>query len=326
MSRRRPIPARSALLGVVLAIVLVAVGPLGVGRTSGAAEAEATPDPTPEASDELSIPQALVLGVVEGVTEYLPISSTGHLLVAERMMGVGQTEQTKDAINSYTVVIQVGAILAVLLLFRSRVAQLLAGLVGRDEQGRQLLIRLVLAFLPAAIVGLALGDVIESKLLATGPVVVAWIVGGIGILAVAHRFRDAESGVPLEALGNREALIIGCAQALALWPGVSRSLVTIVAALLVGMSLAAAVEFSFILGLATLGAATVFALSRSGGEIVDVFGWTSPLVGVAAALVSALVAVKWMVGYLQRHDLSVFGWYRIAAGLVTVALLVTGAI
>ena len=313
--------SRRFLLVLLLTAVLAGAASASVGaQGDGGGDGAAVPD------NELTAPKALVLGVVEGVTEYLPISSTGHLLVAERILDVGQKPATEKAVKDYTVVIQAGAILAVVALFWKRIVQVLEGLLGRDPAGRKLLINLILAFLPAAALGLAFDNVIEEKLLSTGPVIIAWLVGGVAILFIARRFGDAARGVALDELGHRHALIIGVAQAAALWPGTSRSLVTIVAGLLVGLSVAAAVEFSFLLGLATLTAATGFVLLNDGGAIFDTFGVVNPLIGMAAALVSAFVAVKWMVGYLQRRNLAVFGWYRIAAALTAAALVATGAI
>ena len=144
------------------------------------------------------------------------------------------------------------------------------------------------------------------------------------ILVVTPRLR--RSGSALADLGVRSALVIGLAQALALWPGVSRSLVTILAGVAVGLSLAAAVEFSFLLGLVTLGAATTYDALRHGGEIVDRFGVASPVLGFAVAFVAAVVAIRWMVAYLERGSFAVFGYYRLAAAGVAVALLATGAV
>ena len=146
------------------------------------------------------------------------------------------------------------------------------------------------------------------------------------ILAFLPRFRDSERGHALEALTVRQALLIGGAQVLALWPGTSRSLITILAGLLVGLRLSAAVEFSFLVGLVVLSGATAYELATSGGVVNDAYGIAIPALGVLAAFVSAAVAVRWMVGYLNRHDLAIFGWYRLAIAAVTVVLLATGVI
>jgi undecaprenyl-diphosphatase len=276
--------------------------------------------------DDLTPAKAAALGLVEGVTEYLPISSTGHLLVAQRLMDIGTTDETKDAADAYAIAIQSGAILAVLLLYWRRLLSMVFGLFGRDAEGRRVLVALVLSVLPAAAVALVFERPIKDNLLEVGPVVAAWIVGGLVILLVAPRLTGSTNGTALEAITPGQALIIGVAQCLALWPGTSRSLVTILAALAVGLSLAAAVEFSFLLGFVTLGAATLFEFAKDGSTMIDAYGWVDPLIGLVFAFVSAAVAIKWMVGYLQRHSLAIFGWYRLGVAAVALVLLATGTL
>lgn len=279
------------------------------------------------ARHELTFAKAALLGLVEGVTEFLPISSTGHLLVTERLIDVGQHHATKDAADTYTITIQAGAILAVLVLFWSRITEMARGLVGRDAEGRRLLISTAVAFVPAAIVGVALEKPIKNRLFGTWPVLVAWVIGGIAILVIAPRLhRRSERGLPLEALTWRAALIIGVAQCFALWPGTSRSLVTILAALILGLNMSAAVEFSFLLGLLTLGAATAYDGLKHGKEMIDTYGVVHPTVGFVVAFVAAVIAVKWMVTYLQRHGIAIFGWYRIAIAAIVILLLIFGVI
>ena len=291
----------------------------------GVAMQAATAGATAEDVAVLSIWQAAVLGLVEGATEYLPVSSTGHLLLTERLLGIADDPQTRDAANAYAIVIQAGAILAVLGLYRQRVAQMLRGLRGRDPAGRQLAVNLVVAFIPAAVFGLLFGEMIKQVLFGLWPVTLAWLLGGIALLVVpTRRGAEAPAGNPLEQLTWRQALGIGLLQCAALWPGVSRSLATIAGGLLVGLELVAAVEFSFLLGLVTLGAATVYETLQSGALIVSAFGWQAPLIGFLCALVSAWVAVRWMVGFLQQHGLGLFGWYRISLALVVALGLMSG--
>lgn len=282
----------------------------------------------------LSVPQAIVLGAVEGITEYLPISSTGHLLIAEAIMGIGQGAD-KSATDTYTVVIQIGAILAVLGIYRHRFA-LMVGAVGStlrradDEAGRQgraLLTALVIAFVPAALTGQLFGDWIKEHLLAPWPVIIAWAVGALLIFAfVGWRHRIGVRVTDVAAIPVRTALGIGAAQVLALWPGTSRSLITILAAVALGVSLDAAVEFSFLLGFVTLSAATGYELLTNGSTLLDTFGILSPLVGIAVAFVTAWASVTWMVSYLQGRSLAIFGWYRLAAAGFAFVLLATGVI
>jgi undecaprenyl-diphosphatase len=265
--------------------------------------------------------KAVVLGAIEGITEFLPVSSTGHLLVVQRLLGLGAGDG-RVAADTYAIAIQLGAILAVVALFRDRIAQLFRGLVGHDAAGTHLLTRLIVAFAPAAAIGVVFGDSIKSRLFGPWPVVGAWAVGGAFLLW----WRPTRSGGSLELLTHGGAAVIGCAQTLALWPGVSRSLVTIVAALAVGLTMSAAVEFSFLLGLATLSAATLLDLSKDGGTLVSDYGWRTPLLGAIVAFVTALAAVRWLVTYLRTRPLTIFGWYRLLAAATTVVLIAAGAI
>ncbi len=315
MTPTRPIGA-TLRRGFLLALVAIAI--LG---SLGAADIAA-------GSSELTAAKAVLLGVIEGVTEFLPISSTGHLLVSESLLGVGtHGEASKAAADAYSIVIQGGAILAVFVLYFARVRQIMMGLIGRDDDGRRLLINLVIAFAPAVVVGLAAEKSIKQALFGPVPVIVAWVVGGLVILwlsKVGTLAPDREGRRSLAELTPRHAAIIGVAQVVAMWPGTSRSLVTIVAAALLGYSLAAAVEFAFVLGLVTLSAATAYDLLKHGDEITTAYGAGPPLIGFVTAFVAALVAIKWMVGYLQSHSFAIFGWYRLAVAAVTVVLIASG--
>lgn len=272
-------------------------------------------------SSLLTIPEAILLGIVEGITEFLPISSTGHLLIVGDLIGFG-TGSSQSAADTYSVAIQFGAILAVVVLYRARIVSMLSGAVGRDAHGRATLVSLIAAFIPAAVIGVLFGDAIKDALFGPIPVVIAWVLGGVVLVVWTPR---ATTGA-LHDMTLRSALLIGCAQTVALWPGVSRSLVTLLAGLAIGLSLAAAVEFSFLLGLVTLSAATALDLVRHGGDVVDQFGVAAPLLGAAVAFVTAIVAVKWMVGYVGSRSLAIFGWYRLGVAALATVLLVTGTL
>ena len=331
-SRARTIIAM-VLLGIaVLASVRPSNGYAGSANRSPGSAATANlvaQEPTDAAAptETLSAADAIILGLVEGITEYLPVSSTGHLVVTERLLGIGETDEARDAIDSYTVIIQFGAIIAVVFLYWPRIVQLLRGIVGRSEPGRRLFHALVVAFIPAPIVGFVGSALIDEHLLKPIPIAAAWIVGGIGILVFVDRLRrDSHTGTLLEDVTIRQAVLIGGMQVLALWPGMSRSLVTIVGALLAGMTLAAAVEFSFLLGLATLSGASLYFAAKDGSEVVDTFGLAMPLLGIVVAGISAAVAVRSLVAYLNKRDLKIFGWYRIVIGVATIALVITDVI
>lgn len=263
--------------------------------------------------------QALVLGIVEGLTEYLPVSSTGHLLVTQRLLGIAPGE----AANAYAIVIQAGAIAAVLGLYRERVGQVVRGVLGREPAGARLARALVTAFVPAAVIGVLAGDAIEARLFGPWPIAAAWAAGGVLILAISSRI-GGSGGAGLESLTVRAALLIGFAQCAALWPGVSRSLATILGGLAAGLSLGAAVEFSFLLGLITLTAASAYKLLDSGAAIVAAYGVPEIAAGFAASWLAAVLAVRWMVSWISRRGLGVFGWWRLAAAAAVAVLVLTG--
>lgn len=277
----------------------------------------------------MEIWEAVLLGLVEGLTEYLPVSSTGHLLLTQRLLGLPQ-DHANDA---FAICVQGGAVLAVLGLYWRRFRSILLGLAGRDREGLVLFGHLVVAFVPAAVVGLLFDAMIEEALFGGGamglwPIAGAWVAGGVVIFAEsAHRAKRAdEGGLEVTGITWRIALVVGLAQCAALWPGVSRSLATIIGGLMAGMRLSAAVEFSFLLGVMTLGAATAYKGLQHGEAMVTAFGWPILAAGFAVATVSAFASAKWMVAYLQRHDTRVFGVYRIVLGLVTALLVLRGLV
>lgn len=253
--------------------------------------------------------QAIVLGIVEGVTEYLPVSSTGHLILAQRVMGIGDDESSR----AYAICIQAGAIAAVLGLYFPRVRAMVSG------RATALLVKLGAAFLPAAILGLLLEDSIDEHLFGLWPVVSAWIVGGAAIVYFAGDLRGGARR--LEDLDLTSAILIGLFQCLALWPGTSRSLATIAGGLVLGLSMSAAVEFSLLLGFVTLGAATCWRALKHGGPMLEHYDGFATALGFLCAAVSAWIAVKWMVAWLERRGLALFGWYRVILAIVVAAWL-----
>lgn len=314
------LPARGrALVGVLVALVGGFVLTRPAGAVVSGSDAGGTAD--------LALWQALLLGVVEGLTEYLPVSSTGHLLVTNKLIGLDDTEAMRQAADSYAIAIQIGAIIAVLGIYRHRFALMIDGLLGKSTEGLLLIRSLLIATLPAVVIAVIFDDWIKERLLRPWPVAGAWIVGGVIILIfVANQHRLSQHITSIAAIPPMSALAIGFAQAIAMWPGTSRSFVTLLGAMLIGCALATAVEFAFLLGFIVLSGASMYELSKSGGDIVEQFGYVSPLIGVAAAGIAAFASVSWMISYLQRRPLTVFGWYRIAAGILTAVLLLTGVI
>ncbi len=270
----------------------------------------------------LSVLEAILLGVVEGLTEYLPVSSTGHLILTSALLGRGGD----PALEAFEIVIQAGAILAVLGLYQRRIVQMLRGLVGKDPAGLRLALNLVVAFLPAAVIGVLLHDTIKSYLFGPWPVAVALALGGVVMIASGGLSKRRQvSGLVIEDLSWRQALIIGFAQCLAMWPGTSRSLVTILAGLGLGMAPLAAAEFSFLLALPTLGGATVYELLKEGDTIFSGISMGPFVVGLLAAFASAALAVKAFVAWLGRHGLVPFGYYRLLLAAIVVAWILLGS-
>jgi len=270
--------------------------------------------------------EAAILGLVEGITEYLPISSTGHLILTSELLGLNADPATKSAVDAYNIVIQGGAILAVLGLYRRRVLQMLRGLIGRDDDGRTLFVHLIIAFMPAVVLGLLLEDIIERNLFFTVPVIAALAIGGVAMLIIG-RNPERQTKV-ITDLTWQAAVFIGLMQCVAMWPGTSRSMMTIVAGLLVGLRGRDAAEFSFLLGLPTLGGACVYKTMKSiageGPNLIEALGVPAIIIGFIVATISAAIAVKWLVAYLTRHGVAIFGWYRLALCAVLITAIATG--
>lgn len=262
--------------------------------------------------------KALVMGVVEGLTEFLPISSTGHLIIAGQLLDF-HDEKGKV----FELVIQTGAMLAVVWEYRARFALVLSGWIG-NAVARRFVINLAVAFMPAALLGLAFGGLIKNHLFHAVPVAVAFIVGGLIILWVERRPRPARIE-NVDDMTWRDALKVGCAQAFALIPGTSRSGATIIGGMLFGLSRRVATEFSFFLAVPTLMAAGAYDLYKHRGLFssadLGVFS-----VGIVAAFVSALLCIRWFVRYVSTHDFVLFAWYRIAFGIAVLITAYTGLV
>ena len=255
--------------------------------------------------------QALILGIVEGLTEFLPVSSTGHLILVGDLLDFND-----DRGKLFEIVIQAGAILAVCWEYRQRIAQVLGGW-RQDLEARRLLINLAIAFLPLAILGLLFGKLIKAHLFNPLTVATTFILGGFIILWAERREHTVRIG-RVEDLAPLDALKLGLAQACALIPGTSRSGATIIGGLLFGLSRKAATEFSFFLAIPTLLAATAYQLYKERALLsADDLGlWA---VGFMAAFASAFLCVRWLLRYISSHDFTLFAWYRIAFGLLVLA-------
>lgn len=263
--------------------------------------------------DPVLLLKAFILGVVEGVTEFLPVSSTGHLVIASQLMSM-KDERT----DLFLIVIQFAAILAVCWEYRARIFKVLNSIL-HDEESTNLSRNIVVAFLPLAILGLLFGSQLKHLLFAPVPIAIAFIVGGVVILW-AERREHTITVNEVEEMTWKDALKIGIVQAFALIPGTSRSGATIIGGLLFGLSRKAAAEFTFFLAIPTLGAASLYELYKH-RELLntdDIGMWA---VGLVASFASALLVVRGLLRYISKHDFSVFAWYRIGFGIF---VLVTG--
>ena len=307
-------------------------------------------DPLEVAS--LSYSDAIILGLVEGITEYLPVSSTGHLILTNAILGLDADTPIREkdgdillvsddstgelrpytigeAAYAYVIVIQAGAIAAVISLYWSTILQILLGCLGKNPQGLRLAINLICAFIPAAIIGLLLDDWIEATLGDNVIAVAGALVVGAIVMLIVEKWRkhgskaaiDPEDGPDIHDLTIRQSVVIGLFQCLAMWPGTSRSMATIVGGYLAGLSPKHAAEFSFLLGLITLSAASGYKMLGDGSNMIAALELGPVLVGCLVAFISAALAVKWLVSYLSKHGLALFAWYRIALAIAVFFML-----
>jgi undecaprenyl-diphosphatase len=301
---------------------------------------------------ELSMGDAVILGLVEGVTEFLPVSSTGHLIVANHFLGLDDKRQLTDAAGrlrwikpptpenpagrpltveaaakAFTVIIQIGGIAAVVVLYWNQLWSLALGAIGMDREGTKLLRNVVLGVLPAGVLGLLADDWIDAHLFSVGAVIAALVAGAVLMFYVDRRRRESQwcqsNGRKPSELRPSEALLVGGLQCVAMWPGTSRSMMTIVGGYIVGLKPAQAAEFSFLLGLPTLGGAALLKGYKAGPAMLEVFGWSPVLLGTFVAFVSAALAIKVLVAALTRFGLAPFAIYRIVLAAALAIVLAT---
>ncbi len=278
--------------------------------------------------DLILLLKAAVMGVVEGLTEFLPISSTGHLILAGSLL-----DFTGDRVKVFEIAIQTGAMFSVVWEYRERLARTVRGL-GHDPVAQRFALNVIVAFIPAAVFGLLLGSWVKQHLFAPVPVAVALVVGGFLILAIEARHKRLYGERDLEGtrqarvetvddMSVSDALKVGLLQCLALIPGTSRSGATIMGALVLGFSRKAATEFSFYLGIPTLMGAGAYSVWKQR----DLLSWADvPMfaVGTVVAFFSALVCIRWLIRYVSTHDFTVFAWYRIVFGGLVLLTAYTG--
>lgn len=271
----------------------------------------------PSFHSTMSLWDALLLGIVEGLTEFLPVSSTGHLILMGRFLG-----QHGPAVDAYSVVIQLGALLAAVVYYRRVFFDLARGVLRREPEALRLLRNLILASLPLLALGYLFGKQIKSRLFHPSTVVIALLFGGLLMLAVEalQRRRPPRHSQPSQ-LASSGALITGLVQALALWPGTSRSMACIVGAQLAGLPRAAAADFAFLLALPTLGAATLYELLKHGSELAQSIGVWQIAVGLGVSFGVGWLVIAAFLRYLRRFGLWPFAVYRIALAALLLWLL-----
>lgn len=261
--------------------------------------------------------QAALLGLVEGLTEFLPVSSTGHLILLGHYLAL-----EGEGAQAFEIVIQFGALLAVVVHYRKLLGARAAGLFRKEKASFDLALALVIAFVPVAVVGLALRKAIKRLLFGPTPVAVALVVGGLVMLVLPRLLKGRERLDGLEHVTPKRALLIGLGQCFSLWPGTSRSMCTILTAEAVGLSTATAAEFSFLLALPTLGAATVYEALKSWKALLTSISAPSLAVGLVVSFLVAWAVIAAFLRYLAHTGLAPFGAYRIVLGLLVFWLLV----
>jgi undecaprenyl-diphosphatase len=260
--------------------------------------------------------QTVLLGILEGLTEFLPISSTGHLILAIDLMGYKAPPG-----KVFEVVIQLGAILAVCWYYRRRLWDLLVHIRERDRQ--RFILQVSLAFLPSAIIGATAHSAIKSALFSPLVVAISLMVGGV-ILLLVERFRPAPHVMGYEAITYRQALFIGCCQAFAVIPGTSRLGATVVGGLLLGLERRVIAEFSFFLAIPTMLGATLFDLYKNYASM-NFSAVQTISIGFVSAFIAGLIAVRWLLSFITRYSFTPFGWYRIMLGALMLAWFGTAA-
>lgn len=264
--------------------------------------------------------KVIIMGIVEGLTEFLPISSTGHLILAGSLLNF-----TGEKVKVFEIVIQAGAMLAVCWEYRHRIIDVIRNF-SSDVAARRFVANLLVAFLPAVVLGLLFGKMIKAHLFAPVPVALAFIIGAFVILIVERRNRLNEDGLRIHSVDEMtmlDAFKVGCAQCFALIPGTSRSGASIIGAMAFGLSRQAATEFSFFLAIPTLFGATIYSLYKERALLsvadLPMFG-----VGALAAFISAFFCVRWLLRYISSHDFTIFVWYRIVFGVLILISAATG--
>ena len=265
--------------------------------------------------DPILLVKAVIMGVVEGLTEFLPVSSTGHLILAGSLIGF--TDETIKSAKLFDIVIQAGAIVAVIIVYWQRLRETLAGLRGNDPRQRRFVMNVLIGFLPAAVLGVLFSKAIKAHLFTPAVVATTFILGGI-IILWAEKRAAADATVRIgnvDDMSPMDALKVGLAQSLALVPGTSRSGATIIGGMLFGLSRKAATDFSFFLAIPTLIGASLYSLWKA-RDTLSAADAPLLIVGTVVSFLVAWVVVRWLLRFIATHSFVPFAWYRIAFGIV----------
>lgn len=269
--------------------------------------------------DLLLLLKAAIMGIVEGITEFLPISSTGHLILASELMNFW----TKEKSDLFVVAIQMGAIFAVIYEYWTKLWGAATGLISGEPKGRHLGISLIIASIPIMLIGLTFGETVKTLLFNDISVAIGLIVGGL-IIWWVEKHPPKVNAVEVENISLKEAIYIGLIQVLALIPGTSRSGATIIGGMMLGVSRKAATEFSFFLGIPVIVGAGLLDLFKNYHIYQTTQDWTVFFVGLIVSFVSALILIRVLVAYVSKRDFMVFAWYRIVSGLLILLFALTG--
>jgi len=278
--------------------------------------------------DLLYILKAVVIAIVEGITEFIPVSSTGHMILAGDLIGFHGDENTFS--NFYEVFIQAGAILAIVVLYRKRIGEILVSLFKWEERGKKFALVIIVGSIPAVIAGVFLEDLMDKYLFTPWTVLAGLVVGAVFLIIAEKYFRKPDGVADMEDISWKQALKIGCFQCLSLWPGMSRSSSTITGGWISGLSSSVAAEFSFFLAIPIMFGAAGFKTfkfwMRDGFDTVGSTEAVSLGIGFIVAFIVALVCVKGFIAFISRKPMKYFGYYRIAVSVVFAVLILTNVI
>ncbi|MBZ4666836.1 undecaprenyl-diphosphate phosphatase [Mahella sp.] len=263
--------------------------------------------------------KAFIMGIVEGITEFLPVSSTGHLIIVGDLIGFNDESFSV----MFEIVIQLGAILAVIFYYRKKIADSFRHMKP-GQWGFKLWFKIIIAFIPAAVIGLLVNDFVEAHLFSSFTVAIALVVGAVLMLLVERIFWNYRVD-DMDKINGRQALLIGTVQCLSLFPGMSRSASTIMGGMIAGMSVKAAAEFSFFLAMPTMIAATGYSFLK-GFSAMSALEWAALAIGFIVSFIVALVVVDRFLTYLGKHPLKPFAYYRLVVGILMIVLTLTGIV